>query len=92
MMNELYRNELRLYINFFQPSQKLIKKERIGSRIKRVYDKPKTPYQRVIESKDIPEKIKQQLTKQYEQLNPFALKRAIDKKIRLLFQSVTNAA
>ena len=90
MMNDLYRNELRLYINFFQPSQKLMKKERVGSRIKRVYDLPKTPYQRVMESEDISKTIKQTLTKQYEQLNPFALKRAIDKKIKLIFASVTN--
>ena len=92
MMNDLYRNELRLYINFFQPSQKLIRKERIGSKIKRVYDIPKTPYQRVLESKDISDEVKRKLTKQYETLNPFALKRTIDKKIRLLFQSVTNTA
>ncbi len=92
MMNDLYRNELRLYINFFQPSQKLMKKERIGSRIKRVYDTPKTPYQRVMECMEISQDIKQQLTKQYEHLNPFAIKRAIDKKIRLLFESVINTA
>jgi hypothetical protein len=92
MMNALYRNELRLYINFFQPSQKLIKKERIGSKIKRIYDKPKTPYQRVMESEDIAGEVKQRLTEQYERLNPFALKRAIDKKIRLLFQSITITA
>lgn len=88
MMNDLYRNELRLYINFFQPSQKLIKKERIGSKIKRVYDKPKTPYQRVMESKDIQEDIKRKLTKQYETLNPFHLKREIDRKIKKIFESI----
>lgn len=92
MMNDLYRNELRLYINFFQPSQKLIKKERIGSRIKRVYDTPKTPYQRVIESKDISEMIKKKLTKQYEELNPFYLKREIDRKIKRIFESIRNTA
>jgi hypothetical protein len=92
MMNDLYRNELRLYINFFQPSQKLIKKERIGSRIKRVYDKPKTPYERVMESKDISEGVKKELTKQYETLNPFHLKREIDRKIKRIFESVRNKA
>src|SRR5258708_4933299 len=90
MMNDLYRNELRLYINFFQPSQKLTKKERIGSRIKRVYDTPKTPYQRVMESNDISEGVKKKLTKEYEALNPFYLKREIDRKIRKLFESVRN--
>jgi hypothetical protein len=92
MMNDLYRNELRLYINFFQPSQKLMKKERIGSKVKKIYDKPKTPYQRVMESKDIPEAVKKKLTKQYETLNPFHLKREIDRKIRKLFQSVKHSA
>ncbi len=92
MMNDLYRNELRLYINFFHPSQKLIRKERIGSRIKRIYDTPKTPYQRVMESKDISERIKKKLTKQYEELNPFHLKREIDRKIRGIFESVKHSA
>src|SRR5258708_14644627 len=78
MLNDLYRNELRLFINFFQPSQKLIKKERIGSKIKRIYDTPKTPYQRVLENKDIPEEVKQKLREQYNTVNPFALKRSID--------------
>lgn len=92
MMNDLYRNELRLYINFFQPSQKLIKKERIGSRIKRIYDVPKTPYQRVLESKDISKGTKDDLKKQYDNLNPFQLKRTIDKKIRKIFESINNSA
>lgn len=81
-LNNLYRNELRLYINFFQASQKLIKKERVGSRIKRTYDTAKTPYQRVMENKDIPEEVKRKLTKLYESLNPFELKRRIDRKLR----------
>jgi len=92
MMNDLYRNELRLYINFFQPSEKLIKKERNGSRITRVYDKPKTPYQRVLEHKDVPEKVKQELRNTYKHLNPFDLKRKIDKKVDRLLQTVLSSA
>lgn len=84
MLNSLYRNELRLYINFFQPSQKLIKKERVGSKIKRTYDVAKTPYLRVVESADIPDEIKRKLTVQYKTLNPFALKRTIDRKLKLI--------
>jgi len=44
LMNDLYSNELRLFHNFFQPSVKLVKKIHIGSKLKRVYDKPKTPF------------------------------------------------
>lgn len=84
MLNDLYRNELRLYINFFQPSQKLVKKERIGSKTKRTYDTPKTPYQRVLESSDTPDAVKRKLKAQYKQLNVFALKRTIDRKLKLI--------
>jgi len=42
ILNELY-GYLRLYVNFFQSTMKLIKKERIGSKVKRKYDNPKTP-------------------------------------------------
>ncbi|PIZ69152.1 MAG: transposase, partial [Candidatus Portnoybacteria bacterium CG_4_10_14_0_2_um_filter_44_20] len=53
LLNDLYRNEWRLYKNFFQPVIKLVLKERVGGKIHRVYDKPKTPYQRLLGS-DIP--------------------------------------
>ena len=87
ILNDLYHNELRLYKNFFQPVIKLISKERIGSKIHRKYDVPKTPYQRVIESEGISEKTKQQLKKIYYSLNPAQLKKDIDKKLDLLYQS-----
>ena len=70
---------LRLYTNFFLPSQKLIEKTREGSKVTKKYDKPKTPYLRVTESDKIEEKTKQQLKEQYEKLNPAELKRRIDK-------------
>lgn len=46
-MNALNRHASRLFRNFFQPSVKLLKKIRIGSKLKRVYDAPKTPWERV---------------------------------------------
>ena len=44
---------LRLYINFFQPSFKFIAEERIGNKTVKRYDTAKTPYQRMLECKDI---------------------------------------
>lgn len=38
LMNDLYSNELQLFHNFFQPSVKLVRKIRIGSKLKRIYD------------------------------------------------------
>jgi len=84
ILNDIYRNELRLFKNYFQPVIKLILKERIKGRIYRKYDKAKTPYHRVMESKEVSEKKKQELKRIYESLNPAQLKRDLDKKLSLL--------
>ena len=83
LLNDLYKNEWRLYHNFFIPSVKLIEKKRVGSKVIKRYDIPKTPYQRILEAdpKIVTPAMKAKLTKQYKTLNPFGLKRAIDKKI-----------
>jgi len=78
ILNELY-GYLRLYTNFFQPVRKLIKKERIGSKVIKRYDEAKTPYRRVLASPDIKDKIKMKLKSQYAMLNPAELKRKITK-------------
>jgi hypothetical protein len=49
LLNELH-DQLRLFINFFQPSMKLIERVRHGSKVKKRYDEPKTPCQRVLAS------------------------------------------
>jgi len=81
IMNRLYRHELRLYKNFFQPIMKLKKKNRVGGKVKRKYEKAKTPYQRLLESNDITKKQKNQLMKIYENLNPAELSRQIDRTL-----------
>jgi len=85
-MNDLYRNELRLFMNLFMPSMKLLRKERIGSKLKRHYDKPLTPFERVIASKKgDPIKIAE-LKKLYDALNPFDLAKTIEDKLERLFK------
>ncbi len=63
LLNELYE-VLRLYTNFFLPVHKLQSKEKMGSKVKKLYDKAKTPYQRILEAEDIPEGIKKKLREQ----------------------------
>lgn len=82
LMNHLYRNEWRLFHNFFLPSVKLIEKERIGSKTIKKHDSPKTPYQRIMESEYIPQTTKDTLTKQLELLNPFELRNIIEMKLK----------
>ena len=86
ILNDIYRNELRLYKNFFQPVIKLILKERRGGRVHRRYDDPKTPYQRVMESKEVEDRVKKELSKIYLALNPAQLKRTIDVKLNNLYK------
>lgn len=81
LLNDLYKNEWRLYHNFFIPSVKLQEKQRIGSRIFKRHDKPKTPYHRILDSKFISPHSKQILKDQFKTLNPFKLKKTIDEKI-----------
>lgn len=81
LLNGLYKNEWRFYHNFFIPSVKLVEKERIGSKTLKRHDKPKTPYQRILESSHIKNKTKESLQGIFKTLNPFKLKRTIDDKI-----------
>ena len=79
-------DDLRLYINFFQPSLKLIAKERIGNQTFKRYDPAKTPYQRVLDRSDVSLQAKARLMNSYLQLNPAALRRRIDQKIAKLWK------
>lgn len=86
ILNRIYQL-LSDYLNFFIPTLKLIRKEHIGSKTKRVYDKPKTPYQRVLEHPGIDTEIKLTLKEKHITLNPAALLREINRLASKLLQS-----
>jgi len=64
---------LRKYVNFFQPSLKLLEKSREGAKVTKRYDKAKTPYQRVLLSSHIEQAKKDELTETYIGLDPVDL-------------------
>jgi hypothetical protein len=86
LMNALYTSEWRLFLNFFCPSVKLLEKKRIASKTVKRYDKPKTPYQRILESPHVPAESKRQLKEQYKTLNPFELRKNLEEKLRKIFK------
>lgn len=88
-MNDLYSKEWSLYQNHFCPSVKLIKKEKINSRYKKLYDKPLTPYARLLASEHISLDVKNELKAHHEQLNPFELKRVIELMKKAIFKLVS---
>lgn len=69
LLNKLYL-KLSDYQNFFQSVMRLKEKVRNGAHVTRRYGKAKTAHQRVLESPDIPEEVKLQLTERFLDLNP----------------------
>jgi hypothetical protein len=88
LINELYITAWNPYNNFFCPSMKLISKKRINSRYVKKYDCPKTPYQRLIDSQHVCQQDKQRLTDTFLSLNPFTLKKKIESKLKIIFNTL----
>ncbi len=95
LLQQLYA-VLRLFTNFFLPVMKLTSKTRNGSKVKKTYDPPATPYERVLRHADISVTVKRRLTTQYHRLNPADLRRRIsqlqEKLITLAQQKNTATA
>ena len=84
-MNALYRQELRLFQNLFLPSVKLVRKVRVGARLRRVYDRPQPPFDRVRACPEADPVRVAQLETLRAQLDPFALAEAIDQQLSRLY-------
>ena len=86
LLNDLYRHELRLMMNLFQPSVKLMKKVRVGSRLKRIYDVPRTPLERLItHSEANPDKVAA-LRQLRDSTDPFVLAKTIEDKLTRIYE------
>ena len=91
LMNDLYTKQWSQFTNHFKPTFKLLKREKKNGRTKRIYEKtPQTPYQRLLESPDIPEATKARLRTEHAELDPFALKKSIEEKLRKFFTALGN--
>jgi hypothetical protein len=84
-INELYRNELRILQNLFLPAMKLTKKTRVGSKLKRSYDKPQTPLERLLACPQADPVKVQQLKRLRDQTDPFELAKRIEQKLERIF-------
>ena len=77
VMNELYKNWC-LLINYFYPCLRLKSKDRVNAKVIKRYEEAKTPYQRLLESPDISEDIKQSLREKKQSLDLLELKKNVD--------------
>lgn len=76
-LNALYEI-YRLYVNHFLPVTKLMSKVRMGRRVKKIYDAPKTPYQRVLDSDQVSPEAKRRLRAIHARLDIVQLRRQMD--------------
>jgi len=81
-INALYRQELRLWLNLFLPSVKLVKKVRVGSKVRRVYDTARTPFERVKACAQADPQQVAMLEELRKRLDPFQLSRTIERKLQ----------
>ncbi len=82
-LNALYE-VYRLYVNHFLPVMKLVVKVRQGSKIKKTYDAPKTPYQRVLDSDQVSEEAKNKLRAIHARLDVVQLRHQINEMLNAL--------
>ena len=85
-INDLYQNELGWMMNLFQPSVKLVKKTRLGSKLKRIYDQPTTALDRLLASNSADPAKLEKLKKLRSRLDPFKLSQIIDLKLDRIFK------
>src|SRR6202049_4591958 len=90
-LTELYR-ALRLYVNCFQPSMKLLSKQREGKKVRYVYDSAKTPLQRLLLSGVLPAQKQQELLEVTHALDPIRLFQQVEQLQKALFRCAVGCS
>jgi hypothetical protein len=90
-LTELYR-ALRLYVNCFQPSMKLLSKQRDGKKVPCVYDPAKTPLQRLLLSDILPTQKQQELAQVAQALDPIRLFQQLEQLQQADFRCAISCA
>jgi hypothetical protein len=73
-------------LNYFLPTVKLIDKTRVGSKVRKVYDKPMSPYQRLLASPDLSDEVKAELRLRYQRYNPVLLQQEVHRAVDALME------
>jgi hypothetical protein len=83
-VNDLYANEWSILNNYFMPQMKLKEKMRIKSKLRKTYDTPKTPLERLLESKVLTSDQEKELLKKRDSYNPVELRKIVDQKVKVI--------
>jgi len=83
-MNALVKGPYGKLLNYFHASLKLERKQRVGGRLQRIYGAAQTPVARVLASAEVTPQTKRRLEQEKARLNPFALKREVDRGLKII--------
>ena len=83
-INTLCRGALHQLLNYFLPTMKLEKKERVGSKTVRTYGPTQTPLERVLACAEVSAATQAQLRAEKAALNPWALRREVDRQLQAI--------
>lgn len=89
LMNRVYAN-WNVLQNHFRPTFKLRSKEKLGSRYRRRYEKPRPPYQRLVQRSELSPQARHQLKAEHQQLDPVLLKKNIEQDLKMFFTALGN--
>ena len=79
-------------LNFFMPTRRLESKTRVGSREVKVYDEPRTPFQRLVESAEVPQETKDALSARIALCSPVELQDNVSKAVMRLRRRLARAS
>ena len=84
LVNILCRGALDQLLNYFLPTMKLEKKERVGSQTVRHYGVTRTPLAQVLACAEVTAETKARLRRERATLNPFAVRREVDRQMKAI--------
>ncbi len=90
MVNELYEKAWLPLRNYFVPTMKLIEKIRIGSKVTKKYDSPKTPCDRILDCDKVDESKKERLRKKRAEFDPIKLSQLLESKLSPILERVAE--
>ncbi len=88
MVNDLYENAWLPMRNLFTPAMKLIEKKRAGSKVRKTYDSPQTPCDRMLACEHVSEETKRRLRAKRAEFDPLSLSDLIESKLRSILEIV----
>ena len=85
MVDELYEKAWLPMRNYFTPVMKLLEKQRIGGKVRKKYDTPATPCDRLLACPKVSDEIKAELRKTRSALDPMDLAEEVERRLEEIF-------